>query len=133
VFLLKLVPGMSPGIFGALRGMGCRGIVLEAFGVGGINYAGRSLIPEVSAASGAGIPVVVCSQCLHERTDLSVYEAGAMLLRAGVIGGADMTTESAVVKLMWALGRTGDVKEIARIFASNYAGEIDPSLCSHRI
>jgi L-asparaginase len=77
----------------------------------------------------SGISVVACSQCLYEPSDFSVYEVGRKLLVCGIIPGQDMTTEAAVTKLMWALGQTGDKNEIRRIFATNYAGEIDVSLC----
>ena len=36
-----------------------------------------------------------------------------------------MTTESAVTKLMWALGQTNDIEEIRKIFETNIAGEIN--------
>jgi L-asparaginase len=75
----------------------------------------------------SGISVVACSQCLYEASDFSVYEVGKNLLDCGIIQGHDMTTESAVTKLMWALGRTGDQNEIRRIFETNYAGEIELS------
>ena len=37
VFLLKLTPGLTPRVFDALAAMGYKGIVIEAFGLGGIN------------------------------------------------------------------------------------------------
>ena len=38
-----------------------------------------------------------------------------------------MATESAVTKLMWALGQTQDPAEVRAVFAENYAGEISPA------
>ena len=39
VFLLKLTPGLNPAVFDMLAAMGYKGIVIEAFGLGGINVS----------------------------------------------------------------------------------------------
>ena len=124
VFLLKLVPGTKPELFDSLISLGYRGVVIEAFGAGGIHYEIRDLPAKLKVMADLGIPVVVCSQCLYERADLSIYEVGRQMLASGVIPAGDMTTEAAVVKLMWALGRTKDILEVARIFEECYAGEV---------
>jgi L-asparaginase len=124
VFLLKLVPGTRPEIFDALADMGYRGVVLEAFGAGGLHYINRDLLSRLAMLSERNIAVVVCSQCLYERCDLSIYEVGHRILEKGVIPGRDMTTEAAATKLMWALGQTNDVEEVRRMFDSCYAGEV---------
>lgn len=126
VFLLKLIPGTSPRIFDALAGLNYRGIVIEAFGAGGMHYLHRDLLEKLRLLCRAGITVVVCSQCLYERSDLSIYEVGQRILSTGVIPALDMTTEAAVTKLMWVLGRTREREEITRLFAANLAGEITP-------
>lgn len=43
VFLLKLTPGLNPAIFDMLAAMGYKGIVIEAFGLGGVNVLHRGL------------------------------------------------------------------------------------------
>ena len=72
----------------------------------------------------AGICVVVCSQCLYERSDFSIYQSGQKVLETGVLEGLDMTSEAAVTKLMWALGQSSDPAEVRRMFRTNYVGEI---------
>lgn len=124
VFLLKIVPGTNPEIFDAALSTGCRGIVVESFGAGNIPFIGRDISEGVSRAVRRGVPVIARSQCLRGYVDLSAYETGVSMREAGAIPAGDMTTEAAVTKLMWALGKTDDISEVERVFRVNYAGEI---------
>ena len=126
VFLLKLTPGLSPKIFDALVGMGCKGIVIEAFGLGGMNVLNEDL-QSIRRAVDAGISVVITTQCLYDSSDLRVYQVGNKLLELGVIQGRDMTTEAAMTKLMWAIGQGMSQKEIRKLFAIDLAGEVTTS------
>lgn len=124
VVLIKLIPGMDPKLFRALESMGCRGVVIEAFGSGGLNFLRRDLISALGELVQRQIPVVVCSQCLYERSDLTKYEVGRRALAEGVIPGEDMTSECAATKLMWALGQGMSTAEIAEFFQQSVAGEV---------
>ena len=123
VFLLKLTPGLSPDIFDALVKMGYKGIVIEAFGLGGVNVLGQGL-SGIQKAIDQGVSVVVTTQCLYDSSDLRVYQVGNQLLDLGVIQARDMTTEAAMTKLMWALGQKMSQEEISALFKKNLAGEI---------
>ncbi|HEX2985467.1 MAG TPA: asparaginase [Caproiciproducens sp.] len=124
VFLVKLTPGLNPEIFDMLLQMNYKGIVIEAFGAGGLNFVRRDLISKLQKIVESGIAVVVCSQCLYERSDFTIYQVGKKALESGVLQAFDMTTEAAVTKLMWALGKTDNPQAIKQIFCTNYVGEI---------
>lgn len=124
VFLLKLTPGLNPRIFNALLQLGCRGIVIEAFGLGGMQFLHQEPGEGIRAAVEHGVSVVVCTQCLYDSSNLSVYQVGKRLLDMGVIQGRDMTSEAAMTKLMWALGQGMNPLQIRDVFSHSLAGEI---------
>ena len=126
VFLLKLTPGLNPAVFDMLAAMGYRGIVIEAFGLGGVNVLHKGL-RGIRRAVEDGISVVVTTQCLYDSANLEVYQVGGKLLELGVIQARDMTSEAAMTKLMWAIGQGMTPEEIKDLFGRNLAGEVDVS------
>ncbi|WP_017813425.1 asparaginase [Paenibacillus shenyangensis] len=124
VFLLKLIPGMRPDIFDAVRNLGYKGIIVEGFGLGGVPFKEINLIDKIEELVQGGISIVVTTQCLYEGGDLTIYEVGQRALEKGVIPCYDMTTEALTTKMMWVLGQANSPAEVARMMATNYVDEI---------
>lgn len=122
VLLVKLYPGM-PLEAVARAGESCRGILLEGYGVAGLPAA---IIPVIEAWKARGILVVVGTQALYEGTDLGLYTVGhALVEKRCCIQSFDMTSEAAIVKLMYALGRYQDAGQAEQEFLRPIGGDIN--------
>lgn len=127
VFLIKLVPGFDGKVFQFLYEQGYRGLIIEAFGMGGIPSMTSEVIDDLRDVIKKGMIVVVKSQCPYESSNLSLYETGRTALDAGVFQAYDMSTEAVVTKVMWILGKHWEREKIEEMFYKNLAGEISPS------
>jgi glutamyl-tRNA(Gln) amidotransferase subunit D len=117
VCLIYIHPGIKKEVISFARNYD--GVVIAGTGLGHVpNY----LIEEIKKLD---IPVVIAPQTIFGRLNLNVYASGRELLNAGVIGNlCDFTPETALVKLMIALGRYKSLEEIKEFMETNIAGEI---------
>lgn len=104
----------------------CDGIVLRCYGSGTVPND-PVLAGALEAAAARAIPVVAVSQTLEGGTTLGTYEAGAILLRHGVIDGRDMTLEAAYAKLALALATCPDLAAQRAFVEAPLCGEFGPT------
>ena len=109
VFVLKLTPGIQPGIFDYLAD-NYRAVIVESFGVGGIPvYDSEVFADKIAMLTEKGVKVIIKTQVAHEGSDMEVYRVGFTIKqRFNLLEAYDMTTEAAFAKTMWALANSTD-------------------------
>lgn len=115
VSLFKMSAGDNGSMIGCAIDNNVKGLVIEGLGRG--NIPGPAAI-QVLRAIRQNIPVVLTSRCFKGRV-LGVYGGtggGKKLHEAGIIYGGDLSGQKARIKLMVALGRTQNLKEIKNLF-----------------
>lgn len=110
---VQIMPGLSPEILQNLAARNYKGIVLIAYGAGGIPH---NLIQTIENLTERGIIFVCTSQCIYDGVQMDRYEVGISACKSGVIPAGKLSSEAATVKLMVALGRKDTRKQIINSF-----------------
>lgn len=123
VGLLKLVPGITADVVQFMMDR-YDGLIIESFGVGGLpEYSDFYTVIKQNVEKGKR--VIMTTQVPNEGSDLTVYHVGGRLKRTvDILEAYDMTTETALAKLMWIMGQTNDYDEIEKAFYSPVANDI---------
>ncbi|KAJ1992493.1 hypothetical protein GGI25_000166 [Coemansia spiralis] len=104
VATLRLFPGILPTAVRAFLAPPIQGIVLETFGAGNAPDARPEILEALTEASERGTVIVNVTQC--QRGNVSdLYATARGLTKAKVVPGRDMTSECALTKLSYLLGR----------------------------
>jgi L-asparaginase len=124
VGVLKLFPGIHPSMVeGLLSADGLKGMVIETFGSGNApRYPW--FVDMLQKAVDKGIVLVNVSQCNKGFVEQGRYETSSDLAKVGVIGGADLTTEAALTKLMYLLGQDLERRDVERYMMASLRGEL---------
>jgi L-asparaginase len=103
VFYLKITPNLSGEIIEFIKNQGYKGLLIEGYGLGGIQ---ETLLNSIGQLASEGVRVIFVSGCVYEGADLTIYQTGRAALKSGIEDGGNMTAAHALIKLMWELGNS---------------------------
>jgi L-asparaginase len=128
IAVLKLFPGIGEEFVRCVLGTkGLKGLVLETFGSGNAPTSGW-FIEALRTAVEKGLIIYNVTQCSAGAVEQGRYETSRKLKEIGVTGGADITTEAAVTKMMYLLGREKHPAEVKRLLQTALRGEMTTEL-----
>ena len=121
---IKLFPGITQEqIFSIINIPGLRAIIMETFGAGNASTQ-IWFIDLLIEAIKRDIIVLNISQCVGGGVEQGKYETSSAFNKIGVVGGKDMTYETAVTKLMYLLGSGFSNTEIKELLQQSLRGEL---------
>ncbi len=124
VTVLKLFPGISENVVrNTLSIPGLKALILETFGSGNAP-TDPWFIDCLSNAIQKGLVIYNVTQCKSGSVEIGKYETSVLLGQIGVVSGYDITTESALAKLMYLLGRGFTKDQIIKLLQTSLRGEM---------
>ena len=117
VCVIKLIPGMDPGILDYAAGH-FHAVIIESFGVGGVPYYDSDEFAEaIGRLLENHVKVIFTTQVSHEGSDMALYQVGFRIKQKYELREAyTMTTEAVVAKVEWALAQAKDDAGFRRLF-----------------
>jgi len=125
VAVLKIFPGINKEVVASILGIkNLKGLILETFGSG--NIPSESWFIEcLEKAVKKQIIILNVSQCSGGEVIQGRYQTSKKLSEVGIISGGNITTESALTKLMLLLGTKKSHEIVKSLLASPMNGEMD--------
>lgn len=123
IAIIKLFPGIGAKAIGSIANTpDLKALIIETYGAGNAPNA-QWLLSILESAIAKGILILNISQCPGGRVTQGKYETSKALEDIGVVGGADMTSEAAVTKLMLLIGEHG-IEKTRYLIGKSLAGEL---------
>jgi L-asparaginase len=124
IVLIKLFPGINKETLTHIVSYpDIKGVVLETYGSG--NATNETWFIEIlQELIAKNIPVVNVTQCVGGSVLMGLYETSTHLKEIGVISGKDSTTEAALAKLMYLIGREIRGEKLKNMFETSLRGEV---------
>ena len=124
VAILKVHPGITEQVArNVLLGEGIRAVILETYG--SENAISKPWFTDIVAESArSGRILLNITQCLAGEVNMDLYATGKALQEAGVVSGADITTEGGLAKLFYLMGEYPDNEKVKSLLQLNLKGEI---------
>ncbi len=124
VAILKLFPGITENVVKSILSIrGLKALILETYGAGNAP-TDKWFLDALADAVNRGITIFNVTQCKGGSVEMGKYETSAQLEGIGVVGGYDITTESAIAKTMFLLGEGYTGSELSKRLQSPLRGEL---------
>jgi L-asparaginase len=124
ITIVKLYPGINEAAVKAQFGIqGLKAVILETYGSGNA-MTDPWFLDALRDAISRGIILLNVTQCKAGSVVMGKYQTSEEMRQIGVVNGYDMTTESALAKLMYLLGTGLPKDEVISLMQFSLRGEM---------